>query len=437
MKKQTLSLLTAMAITAAVSGQAMAAPETGAASFTDVPAGHWSYAAIDQLVKDGVLEGNGDGTFAGNRSMSRYEMAAVVARAMNKMGSVNPADQALLEKLEREYHGELSRMDERMTSLEKKVDKIQLSGFVRAKYDHDSSTKDVGSQNNNKHFYMNLEGRMKVGNQWEAHFQSETRKGYTVNQSWRKDAKSDDQDGTFQRIWVEGQPTKKLGAVLGTKWWGYGYQNVIFGHAADGANITYNFTPQWSLTGFGLRPRQGDLVTMPDGEETHLYGANITGRLGIVDGSLTYMSNKNYRGEHGTRGNQMMSRAAGLDLRAKVAKDVTLYGTYVRTNAYDFKTSKEFRVDYRDVDSTKRGDWGLYARYIDFGRYGDVSHDDEWGSLPKDTKGYILGVKYIPWKDVVWETFYSDQKYNHSGSIAGVSKDAKRHLFRTQFDFHF
>ena len=116
---------------------------------------------------------------------------------------------------------------------------------------------------------------------------------------------------------------------------------------------------------------------------------------------------------------------------------MTLYGTYVRTNAYDFKTSKEFRVDYRDVDSTKRGDWGLYARYIDFGRYGDVSHDDEWGSLPTDTKGYILGVKYIPWKDVVWETFYSDQKYNHSGSIAGVAKDAKRHLFRTQFDFHF
>lgn len=155
-----------------------------------VPQLLWDYAAIDQLVKDGVLEGNGDGTFAGNRSMSRYEMAAVVARAMNKMGSVNPADQALLEKLEREYHGELSRMDERMTSLEKKVDKIQLSGFVRAKYDHDSSTKDVGSQNNNKHFYMNLEGRMKVGNQWEAHFQSETRKGYTVNQSWRTDAKS-------------------------------------------------------------------------------------------------------------------------------------------------------------------------------------------------------------------------------------------------------
>ncbi|MBQ1867923.1 S-layer homology domain-containing protein [Selenomonas sp.] len=84
MKKQTLSLLTAMAITAAVSGHAMAAPETGAASFTDVPAGHWSYAAIDQLVKDGVLEGNGDGTFAGNRSMSRYEMAAVVARAYGK-----------------------------------------------------------------------------------------------------------------------------------------------------------------------------------------------------------------------------------------------------------------------------------------------------------------------------------------------------------------
>ena len=75
--KKTASILAALALTAGISGQAFAAE--GAASFSDVPEGHWSYGAIDQLVKDGILEGNGDGTFAGDRAMSRYEMAAVIA----------------------------------------------------------------------------------------------------------------------------------------------------------------------------------------------------------------------------------------------------------------------------------------------------------------------------------------------------------------------
>ena len=48
----------------------------------------------------------------------------------------------------------------RYEELKSKIDKVQLSGFVRAKYDSDSGDKGVGSQNNNKHFYMDLEGSM-------------------------------------------------------------------------------------------------------------------------------------------------------------------------------------------------------------------------------------------------------------------------------------
>ena len=244
--KKTASILAALALTAGISGQAFAAE--GAASFSDVPEGHWSYGAIDQLVKDGILEGNGDGTFAGDRAMSRYEMAAVIARAQEKLKTANPADEALIEKLANEYQAELVNMDEkneaRYEELKSKIDKVQLSGFVRAKYDSDSGDKGVGSQNNNKHFYMNLEGSMKVGDKWTAHFQSETRKGYTVNQSWRKNSRDDDQDGTFQRIWVEGN-AGKLGVTVGTKWWGYGFQNVSYGHAADGVQISFVFAPIW------------------------------------------------------------------------------------------------------------------------------------------------------------------------------------------------
>jgi hypothetical protein len=274
---------------------------------------------------------------------------------------------------------------------------------------------------------------MKVGKTWEAHFQSETRKGYTSNQSWRSSASSDDQDGTFQRIWVEGRPGA-LGVMVGTKWWGYGFQCVPFGHAADGAQLDVNFAKTWNAKAFYLRPRQGDLVTMPDGQQTNIRGLNLTGRVGVVETSFTYAANDNHKQKDN---NQMMSRMAAADFRVPLGKDLKLTGTYAHTNAYAFKNSKELRLDYKGTDLKKVGSYGLYTRLFDFQRYGDMSHDDEWCSLPADSKGYIIGVKYVPYENVEWETFYSGQTRNSSGTLSGIDQKAKRHLFRTQIDFHF
>ena len=77
MKKSLASLLTtAFMVGAASTSFAAANP------FSDVPAGHWAYDAVTQLAADGVIEGYGDGTFLGNRNITRYEMAQMVAKAL-------------------------------------------------------------------------------------------------------------------------------------------------------------------------------------------------------------------------------------------------------------------------------------------------------------------------------------------------------------------
>lgn len=43
--------------------------------FSDVPQGHWAYASFAQLSGSGILEAYPDSTFAGERTMTRYEMA--------------------------------------------------------------------------------------------------------------------------------------------------------------------------------------------------------------------------------------------------------------------------------------------------------------------------------------------------------------------------
>jgi hypothetical protein len=69
------SLVLAMAIAMGISASAFAANP-----FSDVPAGHWAYASIAKLAAAGVVDGYGDGTYRGDRLMTRYEMAQIVAR---------------------------------------------------------------------------------------------------------------------------------------------------------------------------------------------------------------------------------------------------------------------------------------------------------------------------------------------------------------------
>ncbi|MDI3547042.1 MAG: hypothetical protein PWR10_694 [Halanaerobiales bacterium] len=63
---------------------ALAVP-TFANPFTDVPANHWAYDAVNKLVAAGIVEGYPDGTYKGQNNMTRYEMAMIIARALDNL----------------------------------------------------------------------------------------------------------------------------------------------------------------------------------------------------------------------------------------------------------------------------------------------------------------------------------------------------------------
>ncbi len=67
----------------------IAAPAFGQA-FTDVPADHWAYDAVNQLQKDGIVIGYPDGTFAGKRTLTRYEFAVAIARMADWVSGLGP-----------------------------------------------------------------------------------------------------------------------------------------------------------------------------------------------------------------------------------------------------------------------------------------------------------------------------------------------------------
>ena len=71
--------------------------------FPDVPKNHWAYDYVENLQKRGIIEGYPDGNFGGDRSMTRYEYAAMLYRALEKGF---PVDGRLL----KEFEAELGRI---------------------------------------------------------------------------------------------------------------------------------------------------------------------------------------------------------------------------------------------------------------------------------------------------------------------------------------
>ena len=158
--KKMLAMAAAAALAAGVSVSA-------ANPFSDVNPSDWAYQAVEDLSAEGIVEGYPDGTFGGQKNITRYEMAQIIARLMAKEDQYNAEQRATIDKLAAEYADELDSLGVRVSNLEKKVGNISWSGDARMQYqDHGDSGEDswgararinVSGQVNDK---VTVEGRL-------------------------------------------------------------------------------------------------------------------------------------------------------------------------------------------------------------------------------------------------------------------------------------
>lgn len=88
--------------------------------FTDVSADDWAYQAVASLSDEGVIDGYPDGTFRGDKHVTRYEIAQIVARLMAKEDTLNASQKETLARLSSQYANELKDLGVRIAELEKK-----------------------------------------------------------------------------------------------------------------------------------------------------------------------------------------------------------------------------------------------------------------------------------------------------------------------------
>lgn len=263
MKKKHLLAGVASAVILGTAGTGFAA----ANPFSDVPADHWAYDAVSQLAKDGVIEGYGDGSFNGNKNITRYEMAQMIAKAMAKQ-NVGANDKAVIDKLAAEFSDELNNLGVRVANLEKNSDNVKWSGSFAQKYMkkyHGNGTQDKEGPWWEKEFDLNIAAKV-PGTDWSAHAAIVTKWGTNKGNGWNSEESTADEwnggnsrsnDNRLDKVWVEGN----LGKTG---------QYVKFG----------NFQP-WTMNGFvnDANVKGASMEHWGKNYATHIFG----GRLDVKD----------------------------------------------------------------------------------------------------------------------------------------------------------
>ena len=219
--KKILAIAAAAALTAGVSAYA-------ANPFSDVSPDDWAYQAVSDLSDQGVVEGYPDGTFKGERNMTRYELAQVIARLMAREDQLNAEQKATLDKLAGEYADELANLGVRVSNLEKKVGNISWFGDARMRW------KEKGYNTDGSRKADGWDGRMRINAKAQVNDSTYVRGRFTSNMNFKDDA---DANTKMDVLFVHHQFGDKVGMNLGRNFLTLGQTGMYYDDFFDGAQL--------------------------------------------------------------------------------------------------------------------------------------------------------------------------------------------------------
>ena len=213
--------------------------------FSDVSPDDWAFKAVSDLSEQGVVEGYPDGTFRGNKNVSRYEIAQIIARLMAKRDSLTARQQALVDQLSGEYAEELRSLGLRVAELEKKVSPTELITELRVQSvdRYDNIYKDSKAKHNELSARIRLNTITHVNDRSTLYGQLETFMGMNGITPYDQNKYNYNSDKTITQRAGHGDGEVHLNRLWVT------YQ---FGKKQDTTNLP--FGPSKNLIGIGQFP---------------------------------------------------------------------------------------------------------------------------------------------------------------------------------------
>ncbi len=405
------TLLLAMTIAMGVTASAYAANP-----FSDVPAGHWAYDAVNKLAAEGVVEGYPDGTYGGDRLMTRYEMAQIVAKAMAKGANVD--------KLAAEFAGELDSLGVRVANLEKKADSVRITGQIR--YEYGDRSGDLKEKNS------------KVGSIAQHRLRTRIFVNGNINEDWtytgrfqnnqilsdidgKSKGSTGDDDVTLNQAYVSG----RLGGVkvIAGKTDHYAGNGFIYDETAEKIELSYG--KDVKLTAYYGIPT--------DYGYDKMWGASVGGKVGNLSLSAGYDKFQDALASIDSYGRDNSAKTGtdngiwNLSANYKFG-DFTLAATYLDSDI-DLRDNSKYKdvdtngyvvgLNYKGADKNKPGTWGLFANYYDQGAGTFVAHTmypGDWSYyVDEGFKGYMVGGGVTLAKNMVYQLHYYDLEGKESG----------------------
>ena len=423
------SLVLAMAMALGVTASAYAANP-----FSDVPAGHWAYDSINKLAAAGVIEGYGDSTFGGDKLMTRYEMAQIVAKAMAKGANVD--------KLAAEFADELDNLGVRVANLEKKADNVKIAGQIRAHYQDNNNGKAAVSKLRTRLFVNGA-----INDDWSYTGRLQNEQVLTHDNAGNEDTK-------LNWAFVDG----KIGGMAVTA----GRQDFklhtgsVVDATFDGVKVSYG--KDVKLTGYA-----GKASNFTDVSGDRFYVADISAKVGVFDVYGTYykidaekaeaVEDKEVNGRMNFKVNEYPAYDQDiyvLGVGTKLAKDLSLNAEWLHASVDDYDGDKDGYIvglKYKGAKVAKAGSWGLYANYFDQPQATYVKHtitgytslpawklvdktDNAVTNLTDGFKGFEVGANYTLAKNIV-----AGVKYYDLEAREGEAKDVRTLWSEVVFTF--
>lgn len=431
MKKTLVSALTTALVVGAASTTFAAANP-----FADVPADHWAYDAVAQLVQDGVVNGYAaDGTFKGDQNMSRYEMAQIVAKAMAKSEAADNNNKALIDKLAAEFSDELANLGVRVADLEAKTDNVKWEGLIRYDWNttnYESQKKHRETEDNS--LKLRFEPSMTINENWTGH----ARIDYDVQKDNTDAAKSVE----VAKIYTEGQYDKfnvKLGRFGSFSDASHG---LVFDTEVTGAEFTYAPTEAWKVKATAARYTPN--VELANGTKLNdsatYWAVEADYAQGKWDAGLGYhnvLDTHTYqKGATDVKGS---FHVVDLGVGYAFDKNVKLTGDYawgVSQDKWENAANNAYSVQlsYKGADAADAGSWGAYVAYRQMAPFAsfEPTYDFKKGAEGLMTlKGWEIGADYTFTKNII-----ATAKY-FNGKDTAVAADDKVTGMWTRVDFLF
>ena len=410
-----------------VATMAVGATAFAANPFVDVPSDSWAYNSVVELANSGIIQGVDGVHFQGERNITRYEAAEIVAKAMAHEDRANAEQRALINRLADEFSDELNNLGVRVSNLEDRVGNVKLTGDARIRF-----MKQGKALENDKswQFRGRLRANAKINDRADAVL------GVNYNSNFSNtDAASADKDKFFvDRAYVNYalDAGKKFNLMVGR----YDYElgnasGIQYGDNFDGAQLKFANKKMAATAGYG-KFKEGLLndTKTAYGELEGFFGG------GSVAGSAVGAFYNNFnKGTGAVAPDDLWGAYTSLNF----AKKFNFLGEYQKVNNPGTSTDADVfygKLQYGKALFAQPKTWDLWVDYVNIDKNGVYGGTGNWrtdsllGIGGNGAKGWGVGADYAFAKNAQFQVF---QTFN---SKTKASQDIDE-LTRAQFVFVF